>query len=194
MPLVDLHFLRQKCDIVESTSRFRGEVVESLHVKADVNESERYTAYSEIINRRSCITPYFWFDVFMSPDIKPETLLSLLDGKNYIELHLRGNYHWRDIIPFLHMGLKFVRLIDNMDLPAKDLRKFFKTLIRFDTYEYSFYYEKGDYNWVKRANKAWDSVKKGSKFHLRFSTSYCLDGNGVNRVHFILHRHGYYFH
>uniref|UniRef100_A0A7E4VB59 Uncharacterized protein n=1 Tax=Panagrellus redivivus TaxID=6233 RepID=A0A7E4VB59_PANRE len=121
---------------------------------------EKYddTSYTRLMNRPYKTTPFEGLDVHMGPDIIPEALLSKMDGKCYTELCLNGEYHWKDIMPFLHKGLKGVYLHDILDLPQADMKEFFRILLTFRIPDISFVHDDCDDAWAEAALEAWSLV------------------------------------
>uniref|UniRef100_A0A7E4WCL7 Protein MAIN-LIKE 1-like n=1 Tax=Panagrellus redivivus TaxID=6233 RepID=A0A7E4WCL7_PANRE len=150
----------------------------TLKVKPDNLEGRQwlyYTPYSEILNRSFCTTPCDTLIVYMGPGINPEAIRSKMDAECYRCLHLRGHYHWKDVVGFLHTGVKFVRMCGVLDLSQLDMKEFFKSLLDFKIRCTCFFHETHDKNWSEAAIKAWSAVAGTDLPPLEFDDEYYAD-------------------
>uniref|UniRef100_A0A7E4VNF3 FBA_2 domain-containing protein n=1 Tax=Panagrellus redivivus TaxID=6233 RepID=A0A7E4VNF3_PANRE len=100
------------------------------------------------------LTPSDYLEVYMGPDICPTALLSKINEKTYRSLHISGQYHWTQVIPFLHTGTNVsVCLYDNMDLPEEDMEEFFRTLWNYKINDFSLFNTNCDKTWLDAAYK-----------------------------------------
>uniref|UniRef100_A0A7E4ZZB1 F-box domain-containing protein n=1 Tax=Panagrellus redivivus TaxID=6233 RepID=A0A7E4ZZB1_PANRE len=158
MPLKQLSSLHWSSEIIKSKSSFRGEIVYTLRVKTDEVNLYCYTKYSEILNCTSCISPCITLAVYMGPDISHEALLSKMEPQCYRVIDLDGHYHWNDVIGFLYTGIKWVRLVGNLNLPPVDMEEFFKILLSFKIHRIFFSHKGCSRPWSDVAFQAWSSV------------------------------------
>uniref|UniRef100_A0A7E4V0F6 F-box domain-containing protein n=1 Tax=Panagrellus redivivus TaxID=6233 RepID=A0A7E4V0F6_PANRE len=160
MPLKELYYLRQKNENVNSLSRFRGEIVDVLCIITDTVEpwNCQYISHSEFMNRPTPTKPFAYLDVVMGSDISPKALLAKIGEQQYFGLYISGEYHWQDVVSFLHPGVSVLCLYEIMELPKEDMKKFFKILIDYKIERIQFCNNTCEESWFYAAHKTWNSL------------------------------------
>uniref|UniRef100_A0A7E4VHZ0 FBA_2 domain-containing protein n=1 Tax=Panagrellus redivivus TaxID=6233 RepID=A0A7E4VHZ0_PANRE len=161
MPSADLYILRKHDATIDKMSCFRGEIVTNLYVISDTVQpwNRLYESYSKVMSRPVNLTPFDMLEVCMGPDICPEALLSKMNEKTYRCLQICGQYHWKQVITFLHTGINDrVCLYDTLDLPEEDMEDFFKTLYNFKINKFYFCNKNCTETWLDAAYKTWSSL------------------------------------
>uniref|UniRef100_A0A7E4VZY8 GP-PDE domain-containing protein n=1 Tax=Panagrellus redivivus TaxID=6233 RepID=A0A7E4VZY8_PANRE len=108
----------------------------------------------------------------MGPDICPEVLLSKMDGQYYTDLYLTGKYDWKNVVAFLHAGVKCVKMNDYMSLPAENMKEFFDTLFRFKVKFVWIVTDNYEESWLFSAQKTFNDAGITAEY-VSYKERYC---------------------
>uniref|UniRef100_A0A7E4UM76 F-box domain-containing protein n=1 Tax=Panagrellus redivivus TaxID=6233 RepID=A0A7E4UM76_PANRE len=129
MPLETLYFASLTNTEIKHFSRSR--MVDFLLVERGDPSDDGYITYSEMMTRPR-LTPLYHLTVHMSSHIDPVALVAKMEQQVYRTLFVYGNYHWRQVLDFLHRRMTLVKLYGRMECDTdEEADAFFRAIGEF---------------------------------------------------------------
>uniref|UniRef100_A0A7E4VXV4 F-box domain-containing protein n=1 Tax=Panagrellus redivivus TaxID=6233 RepID=A0A7E4VXV4_PANRE len=144
-------------DSDDEPDRCRNVRLKCLKVKSancQDNDFNDYLSYAEVIDRPYKTTPSFRLHVYMGADINPTALVAKMEKQVYHSLFIYGDYHWRQVVTLLRVGLKIAKLSGRMQCETeREAKDFFLAIAGYRVRKFVILTE--NWAWNTHAGRIW---------------------------------------